>query len=84
MSKHDWPTEVHEQYIRALDERDALQEQVDLYFGIRDEITEYKSAFGYIAQTLEMNDRPQAVISYARHYANRAWAVLEAIDDRQK
>jgi hypothetical protein len=39
--KADWPAEVHAEYLRALDERDALQERIDelegILYGGRDE-----------------------------------------------
>ena len=36
--RRDWPTQLHEQYLVVLDERDALQEQIDVYQRILDDM----------------------------------------------
>jgi hypothetical protein len=47
----NWPSEVHEQYLVVLNERDALQEQVD-------RLT-YKLEQAYVAYQASIQDKPE-------------------------
>src|SRR5262245_60683625 len=51
----------------------------DLVVKMAEALEEARSAFGYIAQTLEMNDRPAAAASHARLHAERSHAALASL-----
>jgi len=54
--RRDWPTDLHEQYLAVLDERDKLQRDVDIYSAIVEDMPtddlfeiyeeEYKEQYG--------------------------------------
>ncbi len=53
-SNRDWPTDLHEQYLKVLDERDKLQEQVEYLVGLETE-TDF-SVLGYCIHGVNLDE----------------------------